>query len=191
MRAPEGCVQSVMDWTYPATDPDQRTQGIAEIAQRLVVETDDPQLAGTRFTYDAREMLRATRDIEESLARGGTLWVGFQRADKLDHEVDRYGELSRSGTEVVAFGTGTPAQPSGVRWVRLEPSTRLLENQWFLVTTAPEPIAFVSWEVSEPSRFGEGGISAPDKRFFGFVTDDRRVIDLLVAYLDAAADAAR
>ncbi len=175
-----------MDWTFPDNDDDRRAQGISEIAERIVAETDDPQLSGTRFTYDAREMLRATRDIEASLARGGKLWVGFQRAAKLDHEVDRYRELSNAGAEVVTFGTGEPAEASdiGVRWVGLEPSTSRLENQWFLVTTAPEPIAFVSWEISDPARFGEGGISAPHKRFVGFVTDDRRVIDLLVSHLE-------
>ncbi len=178
-----------MDWTYPDVDPEQRAQGIAEMAERIVAETRDPQLTGTRFTYDAREMLRATRDIEASLAGGGRLWVGFQKAEKFDHETDRYRRLTDGGADVVAFGTGEPGPRSadGVRWIALDPSTTLLENQWFLVTTEPEPIAFVSWEISDPDRFGEGGISAPDKRFVGFVTDDRRVIDLLVAHLDGVA----
>lgn len=177
-----------MDWRYPDTDPSRRAQGIAEIAERIVAETDDPQLTGTRFTYDAREMLRATRDIEASLAGGGRLWVGFQKADKFDHETERYRKLTDGGAEIVAFGAGSPASDDiGVRWIPLAPSTTLVENQWFLATTEPEPIAFVSWEISDPERFGEGGISAPDKRFVGFVSDDRRVIDLLVTHLDGVA----
>lgn len=181
-----------MDWKYPDTDPARRAQGISEVAERIVAETDDAQLTGTRFTYDAQEMLRATRDIEASVASGGRLWVGFQKASKFDHETERYRRLAEGGAEIVAFGTGSPAEESvAVRWVKLEPSTNLVENQWFLVTTAPEPIAFVSWEISDPDRFGEGGISAPDKRFVGFVTDDQRVIDLLVSHLDAVAGSHR
>lgn len=159
------------------------------MARRVVDRIGDARLPGTHFTYDAREMLRATREIESSVRGGGKLWVGFQNASKLDHEVERYRDLTASGADVVAFGTGRPALPAEVRlrWIELEPSTTRLENQWFLVTSDPEPIAFVSWEVSAPSRFGEGGISAPDKQFVGFVTDDRRVIDLLIEHLESVA----
>lgn len=181
-----------MDWTYPTTPPDRRADGIAEMARRVVDQIGDSHLPGTRFTYDAREMLRATREIEASVRGGGKLWVGFQNASKLDHEAARYEDLTASGADVVAFGTGRPGLPPEVRlrWIELDPSTVRLENQWFLVTTDPEPIAFVSWEVSEPARFGVGGISAPDKEFVGFVTDDSRVISALVSYLEAAAMAA-
>jgi hypothetical protein len=180
-----------MDWTYPTAPSDRRADGIAEMARRLVDHIGDSHLPGTRFTYDAREMLRATREIEASVRGGGKLWVGFQNAPKLDHEAARYEDLTASGTEVVAFGTGRPQLPAEarLRWIELEPSTVRLENQWFLVTTDPEPIAFVSWEVSEPARFGVGGISAPDKEFVGFVTDDSRVIAALVSHLEAAATA--
>lgn len=159
------------------------------MARRVVDQIGDSHLPGTRFTYDAREMLRATREIETAVRGGGKLWVGFQNASKLDYETTRYEDLTASGADVVAFGTGRPSLPPGVRlrWIKLDPSTVRLENQWFLVTTDPEPIAFVSWEVSEPARFGVGGISAPDKEFVGFVTDDSRVISALVSHLEAAA----
>lgn len=171
-----------MDWTYPP-------RGIDEIAERLVRTVDDPKLTGTRFTYDPHEMLRATREIEDTLTGGGRLWVGFQNAPKLEHEVPRYARITASGAHVVAFGTGTPELPESVRlrWVQVEPSIQRLENQWFLVTTEPEPIAFVSWETSGPDRFGQGGISAPQKTFVGFVSDDRRVVDELVTYLQQVA----
>ncbi len=159
------------------------------MARRVVDQIGDSHLPGTRFTYDAREMLRATREIESSVHGGGKLWVGFQNASKLDHEATRYADLAASGAEIVAFGTGRPGLPPEValRWIEVEPSTVDLENQWFLVSTAPDPIAFVSWEVSEPAQFGIGGISAPDKEFVGFVTDDSRVISALVSHLDSAA----
>lgn len=178
-----------MDWTYPTTDASSRAQGIAVMAERLVAEVSDSRLSGTRFTYDAREMLRATREIEATKLAGGDLWVGFQNASKLEYEAERYARITATGARVIAFGTGSPDLPDDVRlrWIEVEPDILRLENQWFLVTTEPEPIAFVSWEVSEPDRFGKGGISASDKRFVGFVTDDRRVIDQLVEYLEAVA----
>jgi hypothetical protein len=181
-----------MDWTYPTTPDDRRAEGISEMARRVVDEIGDSHLPGTRFTYDAREMLRATREIEAAVRGGGELWVGFQNASKLDHEAARYEDLTASGADVIAFGTGRPGIAPAVRlrWIQLEPSSVRLENQWFLVTTDPEPIAFVSWEVSDPALFGVGGISAPDKQFVGFVTDDGRVIAALVSYLEAAAMAA-
>ena len=161
------------------------------MARRVVDEIGDSQLPGTRFTYDAREMLRATREIEAAVRGGGRLWVGFQNATKLDHEASRYADLTASGAEVVAFGSGRPLRAGmSPRWIELEASTVRLENQWFLVTTDPEPIAFVSWEVSDPALFGVGGISAPEKEFVGFVTDDSRVIAALVSHLQAAAMAA-
>ena len=178
-----------MDWTYPSTGAGNRSDGIAEIAERLMLETSNRQLTGTRFTYDFREMLRATREIEASVAAGGDLWVGFQNAGKMELEASRYARITSAGTEVVAFGTGIPtlAGTLAMRWVTLEPSTDRVENQWFLVTTDPEPIAFVSWEVSDPARFGKGGISAPEKQFVGFVTDERRVIESLIEHLAEVA----
>lgn len=178
-----------MDWTIPSTTSGD--EGLREIAERLVRETGDERLAGTRFTYDAREMLTATREIEATVASGGRLWVGFQRAAKLEHEAPRYERITAAGTEVIAFGTGSPDLPDTVdlRWIELEPTTDRVENQWFLVTTMPEPIAFVSWEVSEPAKFGEGGISEPGKEFVGFVTDDRRVVDALIGHLGTVAGA--
>jgi Sensory domain in DIguanylate Cyclases and Two-component system len=181
-----------MDWTYPWTDPGLRAEGIARIAERLVTSIGDDRLAGTRFTYDVREMLRATREIEATQAAGGSLWVGFQNAAKLEHEAERYAAMTAAGARVIAFGTGVPDMPEQValRWVELAPTTDRLENQWFLVATAPEPIAFVSWEVSEPVLFGRGGINAPHKQFVGFVTDDRRVIAMLTSHLEGVAGTA-
>ncbi len=180
----------VMDWTFPP-DADSPADGLSRIADRLILETGDDRLSGTRFTYDAREMLEATREIEATLAAGGRLWVGFQRAAKLDHEADRYAAITGAGTHVVAFGTGEPNLPDGtqLQWISLDPSVERLENQWFLVTTEPERIAFVSWEVSEPQQFGEGGISAPGKEFVGFVTEDERVIGSLVEHLESTSGA--
>lgn len=74
-----------MDWTYPASSGDA---GIFEIGRRLA-EALGRAPDATSFTYDPRAMLRTTRQIERA-ARGGRLLVGFQKADKLLVEADRY-----------------------------------------------------------------------------------------------------
>ena len=69
-------------------------------------------------------------------------------------------------------------------WKTLPADHSLLENQWFLISLAPEPIAFVGWEVSADETWGEGGISAPDKTFAGFVSGDLRVVEAMIGHLE-------
>ena len=73
-------------------------------------------LLGARFLYDARQMFAATREIERAVsAPGTTLYVGFQRAEKLDGEAPIYRNLTGQGVQVIAFGTGTPTEVPEVR----------------------------------------------------------------------------
>ncbi len=172
---------TVMDWTFPQGTGDS---GMFEIGRRLTEHIGHLPDA-TRFTYDPREMLRITRQIEAA-CRGGTLWVGFQSADKLAHERDRYVALVAAGTRVTGYGTGdVPGGLEGLDYRRQSPDTRRLANQWFLVSTEPEPIAFVSWELGDPALFGVGGAATPGKRFVGFVSDDPAVVAELRATLEA------
>ena len=139
----------------------------------------------TRFTYDARAMLRTTRDIERA-STGGRLLVGFQAAVKFDVEAERYRALLESGTRVVAWAAGPHAGGPGLDdldYRALPADTRRLENQWFLVTDSPEPLAFVSYELGDAKTFGIGGAASPGKRFVGFVSDDPDVVDLLLRSL--------
>lgn len=53
------------------------------------------------------------------------------------------------------------------------------------MSDAPEPVAFVSWELGDPALFGIGGAATPGKRFVGFVSDDPRVVEELIAALDS------
>ncbi|MDZ7727349.1 MAG: hypothetical protein U5Q44_03660 [Dehalococcoidia bacterium] len=170
-----------MDWTYPVGGGDA---GVFEIGRRLAVHLGRlPDV--TSFVHDAREMLRVTRRVE-SAARTGTLYVGFQNAAKLDAEWQRYRDLVEAGTRVVAFATGRPAQDTpGLDYRELDKDVHRLENQWFLVSNAPEPVAFVSWEIGDPAQFGVGGATSPDKRFVGFVSDDPAVVAELVEALEA------
>jgi hypothetical protein len=161
---------------------------VAELLARAQEELGGP-LLGARFLYEARQMLAATREIERAVsAPGTTLYVGFQRAEKLDGEARIYRNLTEQGVQVVAFGTGTPAEVPEVRWVRLPEDHGALANQWFLVTEAPEPIAFVGFETSPPDRIGQGGAADPSRTWAGFVTDDPRLVGAIANYLQGLAD---
>ena len=90
-----------MDWTYPETNDEA---GIFEIGRRLAEELGRaPDV--TRFIYDSREMLLATREIERG-AKGGRLLTGFQTAAKLEHEIARYEALMAAGTRITVLATG-------------------------------------------------------------------------------------
>ncbi len=170
-----------MDWTYPANSGDA---GIFEIGRRLA-EALGRAPDATSFTYDPREMLRTTRQIERA-ARGGHLLVGFQQADKLLVEADRYVELLLADTDVTVWAIGPrPADPrlAALDYREAPRDTRRLDAQWFLVSDRPEPVAFVSYELGDAARFGVGGAGTPGKRFVGFVSDDPDVVKLLIASL--------
>ena len=131
-------------------------------------------------------MLAATREIETAV-RGAdtTLFVGFQRAEKLDGEAGTYRGLVAAGVRVIAFGTGEPGHLPGLDWVPLPEDQAALENQWLLVAEQPEPIAFVGFETSEPERFGRAGVSDGSRTFTGFVSGDRRLVRAIAEHLEA------
>lgn len=169
---------AAMDWTYPANSGDA---GIFEIGRRLA-EALGRAPDATSFTFDPRAMLRTTREIERA-ARGGHLLVGFQKADKLLAEADRYVDLRAADTELTVWAIGPrPADPrlADLDYREARRDTSRLDAQWFLVSDRPEPLAFVSYELGDPASFGVGGAATPGKRFVGFVSDDPDVVALLV-----------
>lgn len=172
---------AAMDWTYPANSGDA---GIFEIGRRLA-EALGRAPDATSFTYDPRAMLRTTREIERA-ARGGHLLVGFQKADKLLVEADRYADLQAAGTDVTVWAIGPrPADPrlADLDYREARNDVSRLDAQWFLVSDRPEPLAFVSYELGDPASFGVGGAATAGKRFVGFVSDDPAVVALLSATL--------
>jgi hypothetical protein len=142
----------------------------------------------TRLLYHARDMLAATREIEAAV-RGAdtTLFVGFQRAEKLDGEARTYRSLVAAGVRVTAFGTGEPGDLPGLDWVRLPEDQAAIQNQWLLVSEQPEPIAFVGFETSDPERFGRAGAGDGSRTFTGFVTGDRRLVRAVAEHLEIVA----
>jgi len=170
-----------MDWTFPT---DAGEAGIFEMGRRLAERIGHLPDA-TRFTYDARDMLRITREIE-AVSRGGNLWVGFQSAAKLELEHARYVDLLAAGSHIRAYAAGRPGDlPDALDFREVAPDHRRLENQWFLVSDRPDTVAFVSWELGDPRLFGVGGAATPGKRFVGFVTDDPAVVAELITILEA------
>lgn len=168
-----------MDWTYPIGSDDA---GIFEIGRRLA-EALGRAPDVTRFTYDPREMLRTTREIEQA-GRGGRLLVGFQTAEKLRVEADRYADLLQADTQLTVWAIGPRVEHpglAGLDYRSVPPDPNRLQNQWFLISDGPEPLAFVSYELGDPASFGIGGAATPGKRFVGFVSDDPAVVDLLIS----------
>ena len=177
-----------MDWHRRGDGESEadRQAAVVDLLGRAQHELGGGPLTGTRFLFEAREMLAATREIEAAvLGSDTTLFVGFQRAGKLDEEAVTYRGLVAAGVRVIAFGTGQPVDQAGIRWVPLPEDQTALQNQWFLITEAPEPIAFVGFEISAPEHFGRVGVTDPSRSFTGFVTDDRRLVRAMAEHLDA------
>ncbi|MEO8457765.1 MAG: DICT sensory domain-containing protein [Chloroflexota bacterium] len=166
--------------------------GIGAFVKRFeeAVSYGEEPLTGFTFLHNAKLMLSFTREIEQDILHAqttGPLYVGFQNALKLEAEAERYRRLKSIGVTVYGFGEGDPARSGAeglAQWKPLEANHALLENQWFLVSTTPKPIAFVGWEVSAEEIWGKGGISAPSKAFAGFVSGDERVVGAIVAHLN-------
>ena len=190
-----------MDWTI--TDQDillRDFSGVEGLIGRMDRElrAGGTPIEGFRFLRDSSEMLDFSRDIEAEVRGspiGADLYVGFQNSDRLIAEASQYRELMRSGVKLAAFGQCPQRErPEGLEgvWTPLSKDTRALQNQWFLISTHPTPIAFVGWETSPEKIFGVGSISCPGKQFRGFITNDCRVVHDVIAHLESVrARAAR
>ena len=181
-----------MDWVLSEEEAAAGKDGMTAFLRRAdsQLRGDGGPIEGFTFLNDAREMLRISREIERDLLESTTrtrLYVGFQNPDKVIREVTRYADLRQSGVTVYAFGEGGPdenTKTASDSWYELEASHRKLENQWYLVIRTPEPVAFVGWEISDESIWGKHGISHPDKRFVGFVSQDARIVHPIAGHLD-------
>ena len=183
-----------MEWTITEKDILLRDfSGVEGLIERMDKELrgGGTPIEGFRFLRDANEMLDFSREIEAEARgspSGADLYVGFQTAERLLGEGDRYRQLVREGVKVAAFGQfNLESVPQGLEgmWTHLERNTHALENQWFLVSSHPAPIAFIGWETSPEKMFGVGGMSSPGKQFRGFITNDCRVVHAIIAHLES------
>lgn len=183
-----------MEWIITADDLASRdVTGVENLISRMDRELrgGGPPIEGFRFLSSPTEMMEYTREIEDEVQGNpldADLYVGFQRADKFQGESRRYRELLQAGVRLAAYGEGslpeTLADLEGI-WTPLGRNIHALENQWFLVSSSPSPIAFVGWETSSKSVFGIGGLSDPGKEFKGFATDDSRIVHAVIAHLES------
>lgn len=178
-----------MDW-HRAPDADARDpHGVAGLLARAHADIGGPPLHGTRFLINSAAMLAATRRLEAAVGdHAAHLHVGFQRAAKLRGEAAAYRDLVAADTRITAFGMDPLDQAiDGLRWIQLQPDPTALENQWFLVTTAPRPSCFVGFEVSPATMHGRGPASDAAKRWEGFESSDPRLVEAISAHLDEVA----
>lgn len=156
-----------------------------DVAALLETAAGDEPLRGTFFVNDAREMLIATREIEQAAREhGGTLYVGFQDAARLDEEADRYRSLAAQHN-VTAFGVGRPRETvDGLDWIQVTRDRRALHNQWFLVLTGDDYLAFVGYETSPPQAYRKGPSQNSERSWDGFTTGDPRLVHHLVEKLE-------
>ena len=189
-----------MEWAITNEDLSHpEKSGVIRFIERMErdLRNGGTPIEGFQFLHSALEMLRFSREIEEEVLahpEGSDLYVGFQNTEKLLGEQLRYRHILDSGIRIVGFGEGEAPDflaDTAAEWVSLPRDHYLLLNQWFLVSTAPDPIAFVGWETSPDDQFGVGGVSAEGKSFEGFVTADPRIITALVEYLDKVREGHR
>ena len=182
-----------MEWAITKEDLSHSEKGgVARFIERMErdLRNGGTPIEGFQFLHSPLEMLRFSREIEEEVLahpEGSDLYVGFQNIEKLLGEQLRYRRILDAGIRLVGFGEGDAPgflADSPAEWISLSRDRNLLINQWFLVSTAPEPVAFVGWEISREDRFGAGGVTDHGKSFEGFVTSDARVVTALVEYLD-------
>ncbi|QBI21011.1 hypothetical protein ER308_16465 [Egibacter rhizosphaerae] len=181
----------LMQWRRIPRDDPADPHGIGDLLRRAYEAIGGPPLTGTRFLHDAGEMLASTREIEAAVSGVDTaLYVGFQRGEKLDTERDIYRDLVAGGTHVTAFGAGQPRLALEVDWVPLEEDPLALENQWYLLTSSPEPVAFVGFETSPEPLQSTGRAGDPGKTWEGFVSGDKRLVDAIIEHLERLKAAA-
>ena len=166
-----------MDWKRTASsDPD----GLTGLLLRAQHEIGEP-LSGTRFLHSDRDMLVQTREVEAALlGTPTTVYAGCQSAERFEREAETFRDLVDAGTDVIAFGTGSPDTDVSLRWVELPEDPDRLENQWYLVARRPTPTALVGFETNV-----NGSVAA--SLWDGFISHDERLVEAVIDHLEAVA----
>jgi hypothetical protein len=180
-----------MNWDQYLTALQAGGPELAALVDQARSGADGGSLTTTRLLHDPDEMARLAERIQDACEGSGTtLFSGVRAAEHLGRQQrDRYGRLAASGVKPVLYGVGVPDHlPPGVTWVEVPARSTALENQWFVVAEAPEPVALLSFVISpqpEAIRPGRGG---RDQAFAAFVSRDPRLVDAIVRILRTVAD---
>ncbi|WP_370326944.1 hypothetical protein [Euzebya sp.] len=170
-----------MDWRRrPGTDPAD-PHGVADLLARACELVSTSAVEGTRFLFTTGEMLRVSREIEQTsmVSADVPLYVGVQHGHRLDVQRDVYRSLLAAGVEVIAYGCDGGPSLRGISWVRVPEDPYALTASWFLVRGGEAPHALVGFELT-------GG--GERRRWEGFETRDGRLIEAVVDHLAATAE---
>jgi hypothetical protein len=147
-------------------------------------------LTTTRLLHDPDEMARLARRIQDACeGTATTLFAGIRSAEHLGGEQwERFQRLAASGVTAVLYGVGVPDRlPAGVRWVEVPPRSTAMENQWFVVAQAPEPVALMSFVMAPQPGVGRGAAGDTPRGFAAFASWDPRLVDAIVQILRTVA----
>jgi hypothetical protein len=151
--------------------------GIADLLARACEQVSASAVEGTRFLFTTEEMLKVSREIEQSAVVDPSqpLYVGVQRGYRLEAQTEVYRTLTEAGVTVHAFGLDDGTEVPDVTWTQVDADDYDLVAQWFLVRGGETPQALVGFELSATA----GG----QRRWEGFATYDRRLVDDIIEYL--------
>lgn len=136
---------------------------------------------GTRFLFSTGEMLRVSREIEQTcmVAPVDVLHVGVQLGEHLEAQADVYRMLTGAGVTVRAYGVDSGPAVLDVEWVRVPEDPHALESSWFLVREGETPHAVVGFELGDGRR--------GRRRWEGFESRDPLLVSGIVTHLDRVA----
>ncbi|MFB6153682.1 MAG: DICT sensory domain-containing protein [Halodesulfurarchaeum sp.] len=137
-------------------------------------------LSETTFTsYDRRQMLTASREIEDRAWRQGygSLHAGFQRLSVFADQREVYDRLGDSELDVHVYGIADTEPPEGPYTVHTEGDPELAES-WFVVFDGGDQELQKCALLAQDQ--GEAG-------FYGFWTYELTLVDRILETLPAAA----
>ncbi|MFB6299737.1 MAG: DICT sensory domain-containing protein [Halobacteriales archaeon] len=161
LSALRGLVGQDASPTNIGTDPDYSD---------LLAHLDD-----TTFTsYDRKQMLYTTREIEDRAWRAGRgrLIAGFQNRDALKAQIDEYEQLAEKDLAIDIF---TPIEgPPGIDGVAVHPTfTDEIEQSWFVAFDG------AGMDIYKCALLAE----ERDGSFYGLWTYDPEIVDQLFEYI--------
>ncbi|KAB1191172.1 MULTISPECIES: DICT sensory domain-containing protein [Haloferax] len=132
-------------------------------------------------SYDRKQMLNATREIEDRAWRvgAGELHAGFQTGDNLRKQLDSYRQLgSRDDLYVHAYIYPTEPVPSVEQFQLHLARTEEIRHSWFVVYDGNGVDDYKCALVAEENPLGSG--------FSGFWTYDPSTVDFIVSHLTSS-----
>lgn len=127
-------------------------------------------LSDTTFTsYDRRQMLSASREIEDRAWRQGfgNLYAGFQRFSIFEDQREVYEQLAESELNVHVFAKPDVSPPDG-QYITHSPEDFNIDRWWFVVYDGGDRESQASALLAEERSEGE---------YYGFWTYDPSLVD--------------